>query len=100
MPVWRLVPVDLSDASWEASSHRGPAVVRAADETSARDAAEVAFGVSTRFPPGEGVKAPPWKRPNLVRVEMIDDPRYPAEGPGEVLEPSFAGDLAAQAKPK
>jgi hypothetical protein len=89
MPLWRLQPLDLTDPSWEASSHRGPVIVRATDERAAREEAQRAFGVKTRFAPGEGVKAPPWKRASLVSAERVKDERYEEEGPTEVLEPSF-----------
>jgi hypothetical protein len=89
MALWRLVPVDLGDPSWLASSHRQSALVRAPTEEAAREAAERAFGVKTRFPPGRGVAVSPWKRPWLVAVELIHDDRHAAEGPTEVLEPSF-----------
>ena len=89
MPLWRLTPIDPTDPNWEASSHRGPAVVRADDEDEARHVAQEAFGVKTRFVPGKGVLAPPWLRPNLVRVEEIEDERFDPEGPTEVLDPSF-----------
>lgn len=96
MPVWRLSPVDLSDPCWEASSHRGPAVVRAPGEDLARDTAEKAFAAKSRFVPGQGLRVPPWKRPELVRCELIDHPFHAAEGPTEVLEPSFDQDLQPQ----
>ncbi len=89
MPIWRLTPVDLTDPDWGASSHRGFALVRARDEEEAREAAAAAFDVPTRFEPGRGVLAPPWKRPRLVTAEVIEDPRFEAEGPAEVLDPSF-----------
>ena len=89
MPIWRLTPIDAEDPNWEASSHRGLVVVRARSEASAREAAEKAFGVPTRFPPGKGMRVPPWMRSELVRAEIIDSPIYPAEGPTEVLEPFF-----------
>lgn len=89
MPIWRLTPIDLEDPNWEASAHRGLAVVRAPSEASAREAAEKEFGVQTRFPPGKGMRVPPWLRSELVRAEIIDSPLYAAEGPTEVLEPSF-----------
>ena len=87
MPLWELVPVDPSDPNWEASSYRGRVVVRALDEQRARDEAEKAFGVKTRFKPGAGVKAPPWKRPALVKAEIIRDERYEEKGPAEILFP-------------
>ena len=89
MPLWKLQPLDLSDPNWEASSHRGVVIVRAPDEETARDEAERAFGVKTRFAPGEGLKAPPWKRDSLVSAERVRDQRYEEEGPAEVLEPAF-----------
>ena len=76
MPVWKLTPTDLSDPNWEASSHRGMAVVRAPDEAAARAAAAEAFDVPTRSP-------------TLVKVERIGDARYEAEGPTEILDPTF-----------
>jgi hypothetical protein len=87
MQIWKLTPLDLTDANWEASSHRDVSIVRAHDEESARAIAAKAFDVVTRFPPGRGVRTPPWKRASLVRVEQIDDPRYDRHGPPSVLEP-------------
>jgi hypothetical protein len=89
MPLWKLRPLDLSDPNWEASSHRGVVIVRAPDEETARDEAERAFGVKTRFSPGERAKAPPWKRASLVSAARIWDQRYEEDGPTEVLEPAF-----------
>lgn len=89
MPIWRLTPIDAEDPNWEASSHRGLVLVRAPSEASARQAAEEAFGVATRFSPGKGLRLPPWTRSELVRAEIIDSPIYSAEGPTEVLQPSF-----------
>lgn len=89
MRIWKLTPLDLADPDWEASSHRGFAIIRAPDEESARDLAQEAFGVKTGFRPGAGIKAPPWKRAALVRAERITDARYDPEGPEGVLEPSF-----------
>jgi hypothetical protein len=62
MAIWHLIPVDLDDPSWEASSHRGPAVIRAKNEGDAREIAQKAFGVKTGFRPQHRVIAPPWKR--------------------------------------
>ncbi len=89
MPIWRLEPCDLRDANWEASSHRGPVIVRAPSETAAREMAERAFGVKTRFTPGKGLHVPPWRRPHLVHARIIESATYPAEGATEILEPSY-----------
>ncbi|HLB81022.1 MAG TPA: hypothetical protein VJJ77_11020 [Dongiaceae bacterium] len=88
MALWKLTPLDLTDRNWEASSHRGMAIVRAPDAQAARDAAQRAFGVKTRFRPGAGMTPPPWERDELVKAESVADPRYDPEGPTEVLEPS------------
>ena len=89
MGLWRLIPIDLSDPNWEASAHRGPAVVRAPTEEAARAAAAKAFDIAIRFPPRTPVRVPPWTRATLVRAEPIDDARYDARGPTQVLDPSF-----------
>jgi hypothetical protein len=89
MMIWKLTPTKLGDPNWEASSHRGAAVVRAATETAARRTAAKAFDVKTRFQPNRGVRFPPWGSPRLVRAEPVEDERYAPRGPTEVLEPSF-----------
>ena len=89
MALWKLTPIDLLDPNWETSSHRAAAVVRAPSETAARQAAQEAFGVKAGFKPGAGVRVPPWTRDALVKAERIEDQRYDADGPTEVLQPSF-----------
>lgn len=96
MAIWRLTPVDLDDPSWEASSHRGHAIVRAESEDAAREIAQQAFGVKTGFRPQHRIVAPPWKRGELVGAEHVKDPRFEEEGPDEVLFPSFGADLATE----
>lgn len=85
MQIWKLTPLDLGDPNWEASSHRGIAIVRAKSEKAARAAA--AFDIAVRFPPGKGVRTPPSARAALVKVEPIEDPRYDLMGLVQVLEP-------------
>lgn len=93
MPIWKLSPIDLIDPNWEASSHRGAAIVRAENEEAARVLAQKVFGVKTGFPPGRGITAPPWKRAELVKAECYEQSLYENEGPNEVLLPSFEADL-------
>lgn len=97
MAIWQLTPVDLSDPNWQASSHRGPAIVRAPDEQSARELAQSAFGVATRFRHHPRLVAP-WMRAELVHASHIEDRRFDPEGPSRVLVPSFDADLAAHPK--
>jgi hypothetical protein len=91
MPIWRLSPVNLADPNWEASSHRAAALVRAPSEEAAREVAQGAFGVKTRFNL-TGAVITPWKRPEMVRAERIRDDRFAPDGPAEVLSPSFETD--------
>jgi osmotically-inducible protein OsmY len=97
MAIWQLSPVDLSDPNWKASSHRGAAIVRARDEKTARELAQSAFGVATRFKHHPRLIAP-WTRAELVRASHIEDPRFDPEGLSAVLVPSFEADLAAHRK--
>jgi hypothetical protein len=89
MAIWTLVPIDLNDPNWEASSHRGTVIVRVRNETEARALAARTFDVKTGFRPGQGVRFPPWTRATVVRAEHADDPRFEAEGPAAILEPAF-----------
>jgi hypothetical protein len=89
MAIWHLSPVNLDDPSWEASSHRGAAVIRAENENEAREIAQEAFGVKTGFRPRRRIIAPPWKSTELVHAEHVSDPRFEEEGPAELLSPSF-----------
>ncbi len=89
MSLWKLTPVDLTDPNWQASSHRGMAIVRAVNEEAARDVAAEAFDVATRFAPTKGQQAPPWRRPSLVRAEKIEDDRFESEGAPTVLVPAI-----------
>ena len=100
MFIWKLTPVSTDDPLWLASSHRSAVMVRAPDEQSARAEAQRKFGVAARFPAGTGIVGAPWKRPNLVRAEILGHSRHSTDGPPEVLEPSFETDLAAQPPPK
>ena len=97
MAIWQLSPIDLSDPSWEASSHRGVAIVRAPDEETARYVAQSAFGVMTRFKHHPRL-VPPWTRAELVHVSQVEDQRFDLDGPSGVLVPSFDADLAGHPK--
>jgi hypothetical protein len=87
--VYRLVPTDASDPEWRASAHRGAAVVRARGEDRARGLAAAAFRRAVARHEGEVRLGSPWRQPYAVRVEALEDPRYPADGPEGVLEPAL-----------
>ena len=83
--VYRLVPTDPSDPEWRASAHRGAAVVRARGEDEARALAAAAFRRAVARHEGEVRLASPWRQPYAVRVEVVEDPSYPADGREGVL---------------
>jgi hypothetical protein len=84
MPIWRLTPLDLSSPYWAASQHTSIAVIRAATERDARQAAMQAFG---REVPGIPWHANPWRQLTLVACEPLDPAGYPDTGPPAILEP-------------
>lgn len=98
MTLWKLSPVDLSHRNWDASTHKGPAIVRAPSENIARHAASIAFGMATRSTPGEDVKFTPWRHGDLVRAERVTDPRWPDDGPVAILDPEHHNDAVARVK--
>ncbi len=89
MQLWKLTPLDLSAPNWEASTHKGPVIVRAPDEVAARQAAkDKFFRAANKQKIGDPVRHPPWAHASLVNAVTIDDERFEVEGPTEVLEPA------------
>ena len=88
MQLWKLTPLDLSAPNWEASTHKGPVIVRAPNEVAARKEANNKFGhAASKQPIGDPVRHPPWDHDSLVSAETINDERFEVEGPTEVLDP-------------
>lgn len=92
MPIWKLSPIDLADPSWEASTHKGVAVIRAPDEQTARVAASTAFSLATLVVHGRRTIIPPWRYAGLVSAERLTGAPWPEEGEIEVLDPANAND--------
>lgn len=90
--LWRLDPVDLAHPDWEASIHRGPAVVRAPDERSARWVATFAFVIATSRRPGEDTRINPWRQPERVTATAVDDPSIPLIAAAAVIDPPHHDD--------
>jgi hypothetical protein len=90
-------PVVLASPGAAYPWHRGAAIVRAPDEKTARELAQSAFGMATRFRHHPRL-VPPWTRAKLVHASHIEDQRFDPEGPRGVLVPSFEADLAARPK--
>jgi len=86
MPIYKLEPIDLSDRDWEASTHKGPVLVRARDQKRAISLAKISFGIAAaRKPPQENL-ANPWRRHMVYCTEILES-EYPVEGEEDILEP-------------
>ncbi len=92
MALWRLTAINLGHPRWEAGAYKGTVTVRAPNETAARRAATEKFYKPMDRPVGDLIRLSPWKDDPedaaLVEVTPIEDDRYEAEGPIEVLEPA------------
>ncbi len=92
MALWELTPINLDHPRWEAGAYKGTVTVRAPNETAARRAATQKFYKPMVTLVGYLIRLSPWKDDPedaaLVEVTPIEDDRYEAEGPTEVLEPA------------
>jgi hypothetical protein len=84
MRVWRLLPIDPHAEAWRASTHKGPALVRAETAWRARQLTTARFA---RDASRRSNAAAPWEDDGMVRAEVTDEPRYPDHGPEGVLGP-------------
>ena len=84
MALWRLTPQNLTSPLWAASQHTSIAVIRAATEREARQAAMQAFG---REVPGIPWHANPWRQLALVVCEPLREAGDAETGPPAILEP-------------
>ena len=94
MALWKLAPINLDHPRWEAGAYRGTVIVRAPNETAARQAATEKFYKSMVRPDGYLIRLSPWKDDPedaaLVEVTPIEDDLYEGEGPTEVLMSTWA----------
>ena len=77
MPIWQLTPRDPTVPEWAVSNYVGRAVIRAATERDARQAAVQAFGKARTGIPWH---AHPWRQLALVQCEELPTSGYPATG--------------------
>ena len=94
MALWKLAPINLDHPRWEAGAYRGTVIVRAPNETAARQAATEKFYMPMDRPVGDLIRLSPWKDDPedaaLVEVTPIEDDLYEGEGPTEVLMSTWA----------
>ena len=88
MPLWKLMPLDLSHPSWAGSTYRGEMVARARNERTARRLAVRATGLGVKFELGRDTHVPPWTNSALVSCEPYSGGDIGEEGPGGVIRPA------------
>lgn len=87
MPIWKLEPVDLNSEHWATSTHRGAAIVRAANEQRARAVATSAFIIEAPVLASRKTLYTPWAQPELVRCSCHEGSDFAESGPEAVLVP-------------
>ena len=83
MQIYQLFPAITDAPEWKSSAFKGPVLVRAESEADARDLACERYWISSR---AEG-NGPPWRRADLVQVDVLAQPNYPMAGRPMILEP-------------
>lgn len=85
MPIYQLSPKNLEDDNWRCSSMKEPVIVRAGSCDEARAVCANQFGkIPEYFGP---IPTDPWYMPRLVDCQEIEDPRWPVDGPNQILDP-------------
>lgn len=91
MKIFKLQPYadTLDSEHWQASTHKGPVTIRAANEDDARHIANCTFGIAVeRKGLAQITPIIPWgKIIGLVECIELDDSTYPIDGEEEILEP-------------
>ena len=83
MQIYQLFPAITDAPEWKSSAFKGPVLVRAESEADARELACERYWISSR---AEG-NGPPWRRADLVQVDVLAQPSYPTAGRPMILEP-------------
>jgi len=88
MSVYKLEPTSEALDDWNASEYKGPVIVRAQNENSARKKVAVSeFGYWERIKElGSDVQSP-WEVEEIVTCKQLDNSEYEEEGPDEILFP-------------
>jgi len=95
MPLWRLEPNDLSNRHWNASTYKGPVIIRAGDADAAQLLAARAFGKATGKDFGDTVIVVPWDQHDLINTTKVQETdEYVEEGPSGIVHPPEALELA------
>jgi hypothetical protein len=87
MKIYKLIPLNPTDAAWRYYTHKGEVIVRAVDERGARALASQKFKIFGMVNPNRGARFDPWRDESQVSVQELFDTSYRPDGEPGVLEP-------------
>ncbi len=87
MMIFKLTPIDAESDHWKASTYKGEVIARAEDEQQARTLANMHFGLVRKQVRDAYTPTAPWRLPELVTCETVDDWEGETDGRVELLYP-------------
>ncbi len=87
MMIFKLTPIDAESDHWKGSTYKGEVIARAEDEQQARTLANMHFGLVRNQVRGADTAMPPWRLPELVTCETVDDWEGETDGKVAILYP-------------
>ncbi len=94
MMIFKLTPTDVESDDWNGSTYKGEVIARAEDEQQARTLANMHFGLVRKQVRGAHTPTAPWRRPELVTCETIDDWEGETDGKVAILYPPVSHAVA------
>ena len=86
MNIWKLVPKNFKDSSWEANTKKPTVIVRAENEDRTRRLATKEYFIATQSVPGISLKTSPWSKFDLVNANIFTESTYSSDGNECILE--------------
>lgn len=94
MMIFKLTPTDVDSDDWNGSTYKGEVIVRAEDEQQARTLANMHFGLVRKQVRGADTPMAPWRLPELVTSETVDDWEGETDGKVAILYPPVSHAVA------
>jgi len=91
MPIWKLTPLPKEPSDWDLSTYRGEVLIRATEESMAREIATCAFAIAAQVKEDRSTRSNPWTNSGLVSCDVVSGSGLATEGPSEVLSPQNLG---------
>ncbi len=87
MPIYQLSPKNLEDHNWRISSVQETVIVRAGSCDKAREFCARKFVTPDFELDDDPIPMDPWSLPRLVECQEFEAPRWPGDGPKQILDP-------------